>query len=514
MKLKRINHALKKHPWWSMFTTLTIVLLIVGGAYTWQNKHNIRVTFNQLGIAHLSRSDVSSIESKAKSSSKYRAPDFKEDTLLSNIPSSKKYNSKTGKWEPVIVWDSWPVTTPDGTVANYHGYRLTMGLTGVGGRADAGGAKIGLYAQKISDTNTDASSWIYLGDVFSTFGEGRDRTKKDKYLDDITSEWSGSTVMMKESDSTLRVFYTNAMLKGNQGQALTTAQVTVDSKDGSDWNSGLTINHQKAKDHKTVFVGDGKIYQKVSQVEWKKGLQDSFAMRDPHFVVDGDKYYLTFEGNTGTDYGYQGKNNFLNSSYYGKSSFFKKEVTRLSKRANQDEYNHAYLANAALGKLELTSDFTVKKVMKPMVTANASTDEMERPNLFQYKGKWYLFTCFWGNKLVTNNQYYGGKTYMFGYVSDNGINGTYEPLNGNGLVLQSYFAETDPRDAYAWLVVKPSKIENNRFVVTSFQQNRTFSPSFILKLNGHSTEMVNNEVLDQGALETTGKKYAATAQAE
>ncbi|WP_159427772.1 glycoside hydrolase family 68 protein [Fructobacillus durionis] len=490
---------------------LALLLVIGTGIWGWHNRRNIRLAINQMGVAHLTRQDFSKTEEKVKNSTDYRVPDAKEDKLLSNIPSAKQYNSKTGQWEPVMAWDSWPVTTPDGTVANYHGYRLTMALTAVGNRSNDIGSKIGLYAQKISDKNTDASSWIYLGNVFSSFGEGK-ASSKDDCLNQAIGEWSGTTTQMNKSDNTLRMFYTNRYGTNKPGQALTTAKIEIDPKVGDDWKSGLVINHSKASDHKTVFAGDGKYYQTVDQIQFKGDSADSYALRDPHFVADGGKYYLAFEGNTGTETGYQGKNNFSNAKYFGSSSFFKKDVNRLNKKGNETEYNRTYLANATLGKLELNSDFTVKKIMKPMLTANASSDEMERPNLFEYKGKWYLFTCFWGNKMVTNNNYYLGKTYMFGYVSDNGINGTYKPLNGNGLVMQSSFKMNDPRYPYAWLVVKPSKIVNNRFVITSFEGNRTFSPSFMVEINGHSTKMVTNEVLDQGALETTGKTYSATAQ--
>lgn len=512
MDLKRSNRRKKKHPILKSLLVLLLLVLIGAGIWGWQNREDIRLAINQMGITHLTREDVADIPSKVKSSTDYRVPDVKEDKLLSAIPSAKQYDSKTGKWEKVIPWDSWPVTTPDGTVANYHGYRLTMALTAVGARSNDIGAKIGLYAQKVSDKNTDASSWIYLGDVFSKYGEGRDTSKKDEYLDQLVSEWSGSAILMHKNDDTLRVFYTGRVGVSSPSQTLNTAQITIDPKDGSNWSSGLTVNHAKATDHKTVFAGDGKYYQTVKQLKGKGSAGDSFAMRDPHFVVDGDKYYLAFEGNTGTDYCYQGKENLTNPAYYGSSSFFKKDVARLEKKSNENEYNKVYVANAALGKLELNSDFTVKKIMKPMVTSNASSDEMERPNLFEYKGKWYLFTCFWGKKLTSSSKYFPFKTYMFGYVSDNGINGTYKPLNGNGLVLQSSYGFSDPRFAYAWLVVKPSKIVDNQFVVTSFEGSTTFSPSFILKIDGNKTKMITNKVLDQGALETTGKTYPTTAQ--
>ncbi len=501
---------LSKRNFWILFVLFWLIAAAAGFGY--QHRHRIRVAYNQLGVAKFTRADMTSVQSSMTKSNDQRSPQFTENQLLSDVPSSRYYDTKTGQWDKVAVWDSWPVTKPDGTVANFHGYRLVMGLTSKGQRVDVNGVKIGLYAQKISDNESDISSWQYLGDVFETSGEGHSG-KKDEYLDMLKSEWSGSTTMMHENDTTLRVFYTNAIVNGNQAQALTTAKVQLDPADGSDWNSGLTINHEKASDHKTVFVGDGKIYETYDQAAKNKGkVEDSFAMRDPHFVVDGDKYYLTFEGNTARDSGEQGAANFKNYSYFGNYSFYKKDLNRIKSNVNSNEYDRAYQANAALGKLELNKDFTVKKVMKPMVTANATLDIMERPNLFEYKGKWYLFTCFTGKSLSTNDPYLINKNYMFGYVSDNGINGTYKPLNGNGLVLQGNLAESDPAYSYAYLVVRPEKVVNDQFVVTAFQQSHTFAPSYIMQIKGHKTKMITNKVLDQGALNLDGKTYKATAQ--
>ncbi|MCO0831694.1 glycoside hydrolase family 68 protein [Fructobacillus sp. W13] len=464
--------------------------------------------------AHMTRLAIEGIQNKHKDTNDFRAPDLsKTDLISSDIPSSKQYNPKTGQYDKVVAWDSWPVTTPDGTVANFHGYRLQMALTSLGRRDDGHGAKIGLYAQKISDKNEDISSWQYLGDVFATFGEGRDKNKEDECLDSIVSEWSGSSYLMDKNDSTLRVFYTNAMPRGgDQGQALTTAKIQLEPKQGKDWSSGLTINHEKASDHKTLFTGDGKIYQTAKQATRYRSVGDSFAMRDPHFVKDGNRYYLTFEGNTGTDFHPQGENNFLNADYYGNQKEFENETNRLKNPAAQAEYDRIYMANAAHGKLELNKDFTVKKVLNPILTANASYDMIERPNLFEYKGKWYFFTCFFGDgySSVYQHPYTIKKTYLFGYVSDDGINGQYKPLNGNGLVLQG--AQQDPYFTYAYLPVKPEKIKNDEIIITSFQNSRTFAPSYLLKLDGHKTKVINDRVLSPGALTTTGKTFKSQPQ--
>ncbi|MFC4760723.1 glycoside hydrolase family 68 protein [Fructobacillus durionis] len=485
---------------------VAIALITLGSVATYKYQHK-----SEGETTHYTRADLLSLSSQVKEK-KYQAPQVTNTALMKDVPSGKVWDAATNKEEDVLVWDSWPVTDKDGNVADYHGYHIVIGLTAKGARQDSSGVKLGMYIQKASVKDDDISSWQYIGDVFNTFGEGRDKSKKDKYLDQIVSEWSGSTVQLNKNDNTLRVFYTNKVGKEGQAQALTTAKIQVDPKDGQNWSSGLSINHAKASDHKTVFVGDGKYYQTVDQIEKKNGVTDSFAMRDPHIVVDGDKYYLTFEGNTGTKANYQGNNNFNNQAYYGSDSLFKSEVERLKANKQSEEYARAYLSNSALGKLELNKDFTVKKVMKPMVTSNATHDMFERPNLVKYKGRWYLFTSVWGIYLASSDPALKSQTFMLGWVSDGGINGTYRPLNGNALVLASDIPLDKKNMMYSYLAIPSNKKNKSEFIVTAFQGSRTFAPSMKIEVHGDKTSVNNNILLNQGAVVDSGKYYKTTAQ--
>lgn len=478
--------------------------IVAGSAYQYFHQNKNQVT-------HYTRSDMYSLKSQVKEK-KYQAPSVTSESLMKDVPSGKVFDSSQNKMVDVSVWDSWPVTDKEGNVVNFHGYHIVIGLTSKGARNDSEGVKLGMYVQKIADNSDDISSWQYIGDVFKTFGEGRDLSKKDEYLDQISSEWSGSTVQLNPNDNTLRVFYTNAVGKGTQKQALTTAQITLDPSDGKNWSNGLTINHAKTTDHKTVFVGDGKYYQTVDQITSKNGVTDSFAMRDPHLVIDGNKYYLAFEGNTSIKTGNEGISNFQNPSYYGNNAFFKSDLKRLNSDKKTEEYARTYLSNSALGKLELNKDFTVKKVMKPMVTSNATHDMMERPNLVKYKGRWYLFSCVWGMYFASSDTSLKNKTFMMGWVSDDGINGNYQPLNGNGLVLVSDVPLDDKNMTYAYLALPLNKKNKNEFIVTAFQANKTFAPSMKIRVNGDKTSVVNNIVLNQGAVVDSGKYYKTKAQ--
>ena len=89
-----------------------------------------------------------------------------------------------------------------------------------------------------------------------------------------------------------------------------------------------------------------------------------------------------------------------------------------------------FIANGALGIIELNKDYTLKKVMKPLIASNMVTDEIERANLFKMNGKWYLFTDSRGSKMTIDG--IGAKDiYMLGYVSDS-LTGRFKPLNKSG----------------------------------------------------------------------------------
>ncbi|MFH4377147.1 glycoside hydrolase family 68 protein, partial [Acinetobacter baumannii] len=88
-----------------------------------------------------------------------------------------------------------------------------------------------------------------------------------------------------------------------------------------------------------------------------------------------------FEANTGTEDGYQGEESLFNKAYYGKStSFFRQESQKL---LQSDKKRTAELANGARGMIELNDDYTLKKVMNPLIASNTVTDEIERANVFK-----------------------------------------------------------------------------------------------------------------------------------
>ncbi|CAK1247818.1 Glucan-binding domain (YG repeat) [Fructobacillus fructosus] len=465
------------------------------------------------GLLHFTRHDMNTIVDSLDDSTK-RAPQFEFSTLSKDVANVYEPDQKTGEMVKQHMGDSWPVTNPDGTPANYHGYHLAVCLV----FGDDWQGKMGLFAQRIDANNQDISTWQYLGYVFNSFGEGRDPKVQDQYLDRMQQEWSGSTVMLHPEDTTIRFIYSNLYHWEPLQQTLTTAQVSVEPKDGNDWNSGLTINHAKATDHKTIFAGDGDINQiNYTNVDKLPKFDDCNAMRDPHLVFDGDQMYVAFEANTGYKVGFQGINNFFNQANYGMSfEDYKKEQARLLSHKDNREYDMGYLSNASVGLVKLNSDYTVASIEKPLMVANAVNDEIERPVLFEHAGRWYLFVVTRGWHFATDNpriawgsdaQY---QSFLLGYVSDDGIQGHYKKLNGNGIVLSSDFK--GGTETYSFYPINNGDANNNRFVVTAYLTFKTFAPSYILEIDGDNTRIINDRVLDQGALVDNGHYYPARPQ--
>ncbi|MGG1246513.1 levansucrase [Bacillus spizizenii] len=467
---------IKKFAKQATVLTFTTALLAGGATQAFAKETNQKPSNETYGITHITRYDMLQIPEQQKNE-KYQVPEFDPSTIK-NISSAKGLD----------VWDSWPLQNADGTVANYHGYHIVFALAGDPKNADD--TSIYMFYQKVGETSID--SWKNAGRVF------KDSDKfdaNDPILKDQTQEWSGSATFT--SDGKIRLFYTDFSGKHYGKQTLTTAQVNVSTSENS-------LNIDGVEDHKSIFDGDGKTYQHVQQFidEGNYSSGDNHTLRDPHYVEDNGRKYLVFEANTGTENGYQGEESLFNKAYYGKStSFFRQESQKL---LQSDKKRTAELANGALGIIELNDDYTMKKVMKPLIASNTVTDEIERPNVFKMNGKWYLFTDSRGSKMtidgITSND-----IYMLGYVSDS-LTGPYKPLNKTGLVLKMDLDPNDVTFTYSHFAVPQA--EGNNVVITSYMTNRgfyadkqsTFAPSFLLNIKGKKTSVVKDSILEQGQL--------------
>ncbi|WP_347553215.1 glycoside hydrolase family 68 protein (plasmid) [Pseudalkalibacillus hwajinpoensis] len=444
------------------------------------------------GTSHITRADMKDMI-KQHGDEDYTVPKFDASTIQ-NIPSATRVNEE-GKEIKLDVWDTWPLQNADGTVAEYKGYHILFGLAGKPGNPED--TFIYLFYKKADETSIDA--WKNAGRVFD---ENDKFEANDKYLKNQSEEWSGSATFT--SDGEIRLFYTNRTdfnvdkeLYGKQ--TLTTAQVNI-----SELKAG-TLQVDGVEDHKSIFEGgDGSVYQNVQQafggdeINWK----ENHTFRDPHYIEENGHKYLVFEANTGTDYGYSGEKSLYNQAYYGNSNhFFQNEKEQL---LNSPKKEYAELANGAVGIIEITDDYKLKKVMKPLVASNTVTDEIERPNIFKQDGKWYLFTSARGSKMTIDG-IDNEDIYLLGYVS-NSLNGTFKPMNKTGIVLHH---DLDPYDItwnYAHYLIPQEGTDET--VVTSYMTNRgyfedhksTFAPSFKVELNGKKSSVVEDSILEQGQI--------------
>ncbi|OOM05917.1 glycoside hydrolase family 68 protein [Clostridium saccharobutylicum] len=438
--------------------------------------------------SHITRYDMSKIPEQ-ENSAQFKVPQFDASTLK-NILTAKGYD-EAGNLIDLDVWDSWPLQNADGTVANYNGYNIVFALAGDPERP--WDTHIYLFYQKIGDTSID--SWKCSGRVFKYSDQ---LEANDPILKDQVEEWSGSATLT--ADGKVRLFYTDrhplAPERGFTGkQTLTTAQVNLSKSDDD------TLKIDGVEDLKSIFDGgDGKMYQNISQFDINS--LDNHTLRDPHYVEENGHKYLVFEANTGTEDGYQGDESLFNKAFYdGSEEFFQSEKDKLLSGSKKEE---ASLANGALGIIELNDDYTLKKVMKPLITSNTVTDEIERANVFKKDGKWYLFTDSRGSKMTIDG-ISDKDIYMLGYVSDS-LTGPYKPLNKTGLVLNLDVDPNDPTFTYSHFAVPQADSDN--VVITSYITNRglftdhhsSFAPSFLLNIKDSKTSVVENSTLEQGQL--------------
>lgn len=467
--------------------TFATALLVGGGASAFA-KQSMDYK-DSYGFSHITRADMLKLPEQ-QTSEQFKVPQFDASTIK-NIPAAVKYDEYGNKIN-MDVWDTWPLQNADGTVADYKGYNIVFGLAGDPKRGSD--TFIYLFYKKAGDNSIE--SWKNAGRVF------KDTDKlgpNDSILNNQSEEWSGSATLT--SDGEVRLFYTNrhpwAPEQGFFGkQTLTTAQINVSQPEAG------TLKIDGVEDLKSIFDGDGKNYQMVSQAFGAGDYSDNHTLRDPHYVEDNGRKYLIFEANTGTETGYQGENSFFNKAFYdGSNVFFEAEKQKLLQSPDKKFMS---IANGALGIIEINDDYTLKQVMKPLIASNLVTDEIERANVFKKDGKWYLFTSTRGAKMFIDG-IDKEDIYMLGYVSDS-LTGPYKPLNKTGLVLHQDLNPYDVTWTYAHFATPQVKGDN--VVITSYMTNRgyfadhqsTFAPSFLLNIKGSKTSVVKDSILEQGQI--------------
>ena len=339
------------------------------------------------------------------------------------------------------LWDSWPVTEPDGSVARIAGREFWMALT----------APIDddpLYRHhhaRIRLLERDGRAWRDRGRVLP---EGANPGSR---------EWAGSAIY-EAARNALTLFFTATGRRGEQSPTYeqricqATCRVCFDRDiiRLADWS-----------DPAEAVRADDAVYMRVDQADGKPG--EIKAFRDPAYFRDPEdgSEYLLFTG---------------------------------SLKQSRSAYNGAIgIVKASDAKREDWS------LLPPLVTADGVNNELERPHVVRFDGRYYLF---WSTQRhVFNPDGPIGPTGLYGMVADR-LLGPYRPLNGTGLVAAN--PEEEPMQVYSWTVLNTLEVAafidhwglEGRAIAKDAglarqQFGGTFAPFFRLQIDGDRTRINN-----------------------
>ena len=298
----------------------------------------------------------------------------------------------------IDIWDSWPIRTPDGSIADVCGHVVWVALAAPA--IGDPGQRHDIAEHRAFRANDDGS----FTDLGPLFGEG----------DALgTRQWAGSTVL---DGDRLTAFYTAVGLPGSGGggfrqrPAAATARLLCD--DGVprfvDWS-----------EHAEILQPDPDRYDTADQSSGEPGFIKAF--RDPFPFTDPatGEHYLFFTASLPAD---------------ASSTAFNGAIG-VARRAGD--------GGDALGGWDL---------LDPVVTADGTNNELERPHVVVHGGRYYLF---FSTQRRTFHPDVAAPTGLYGFVGDS-ILGPYRPLNGHGLVLANPVER--PLQAYSWLVLNDASV--------------------------------------------------------
>lgn len=342
---------------------------------------------------------------------------IKTDEKTITAPSLPYYFPVMDEWQ--MIWDSGCLRTMHCESVSYNGWYVLWSLACTKTSLDPSQ----LATQWYNRNNTAFIGYWYSRDGIDwTFG-GR---LLNKSADTRPQEWSGNLVMREGTKNIVDMFYTSVSGGGSTSViAISTGQIFSD--DTKVWFDGFT-------DTTDMLNPDGKNYANPTQDPY-------FDWRDPFpFINPGDgEVYCLFEGNV--------------AGNRGSFTLTDNETGVLPPGFTVG--SGANIGAAAMGIAKLNSgsyetstfDITQWTQLPPLISALGVNDQLERNHLV-FKGKYsYLFG------ISHHGTYSGGlegPDGVYGFVSENGIFGPYEPLNGTGLALGNPSAL--PYEAYSHFV--------------------------------------------------------------
>jgi levansucrase len=363
----------------------------------------------------------------------------------SRIPQQSLIDQKAAR--PLIpdlmLWDIWPIQCDDGSVAEIDGTSLWILLSAPRSldpddRHDH--ARMRLFQKT-------AKGWFDCGNLLPDgFAPG-------------SREWSGSA-RLDPTTGELTLWFTAA---GRREGAITDFEQRIFRTVGQLDVTGARPAFRGWNLLSEAVPNDGLYYADLRTNQGVpgriKGFRDPYWFRDPK---DGNAYLL-FAGSKPTAQS--------QSPYDG--------VIGIA--AARDKAGHGGFA-----------------LLPPIVDADGLANELERPHMFVFGGRYYLF---WSSqRSVFSPSGPTGPNGLYGMVGAS-VTGPFEPLNGTGLVMAN--PEAEPRQAYAWQVLPSLEVVSfvdywglaGRDIATdpalkAAQFGGTIAPMAKLALDGNTSRIV------------------------
>ncbi|OYR54375.1 glycoside hydrolase family 68 protein [Halorubrum halodurans] len=303
------------------------------------------------------------------------------------------YPPETDRFDGFHVWDTWPVRSRDGSLAEIDGHRVVCALTTTddllpGKRHDV--ASIHYF------TSTDGESWSHGGPLFSGDALG-------------SRQWAGSTMV---DDGDVYAFYTAAGERGEDDLAYTQRIAGATGGTVRVDDDGLRIDGEW--DHEILLEPDGDHYEREEQ---SRGM--TYTFRDPWFFEDpaSGETYLLFEANT--------------------------PVPEGADPCDGDVEAASFNGSVGIARSP-TGDPTEWELEPPLLDAVCVNQELERPHLVVRDGTYYLFVSSHQHTFAPGLVGYDA---LYGFVADD-LRGAYRPLNGHGMVATN--PANAPFQTYSW----------------------------------------------------------------
>ena len=289
------------------------------------------------------------------------------------------------------LWDIWPVQNTDGSIAKIADGMLWMILSAPRHENPDMRHDFARIRLLFHSNNT----WRDCGLLFP---------------DDLnpgSREWSGSARYNAGSNS-VTAYFTAA---GRRGEIARSFEQRLFQTTGCVDLSGATPAIVEWSEAEPLVVNDGTLYADLAKEQGVPGSLRGF--RDPYYFCDpaDDGEYIFFTG-------------------------------------SQPRSTHACSGVIGIARAAIGGDGTGFTLLPPVVSADGVANEMERPHMLCHNGLYYLF---WS----TQNSVFApegpkGPTGLYGMVGPS-VTGSFEPLNGTGLVIAN--PATEPRQAYCWQVL-------------------------------------------------------------